>query len=128
MVVQPQVEGGIELALGLVRDPLLGPLVVVAIGGTLVEVLAQRQVALPPLSLSTAAAVLDGLPALPALLRGVRGQPHVDRAAVERAVVAVGQLALELGDSLEALDVNPLICGETDAVAVDCLVVGRSTG
>ena len=86
-----------SVALGLVRDPLLGPLVVVAIGGTLVEVLAQRQVALPPLSLSTAAAVLDGLPALPALLRGVRGQPNVDRAAVERAVVAVGQLALELG-------------------------------
>ncbi len=128
VVMQPQVEGGVELALGLVRDPLLGPLVVVAIGGTLVEVLAQRQVALPPLSRSMAAAVLDGLPALPALLRGVRGQPHVDRAAVERAVVAVGQLALELGDSLEALDVNPLICGETDAVAVDCLVVGRSTG
>ncbi len=125
VVVQPQLGGGVELALGVVRDPLLGPLVVVAIGGTLVEVIAQRQIVLPPLTMSTAGAALDRVPALRALLGGVRGRPPVDRVAVVRAVVAIGQLAVELGDALEALDVNPLICGETGATAVDCLAVRR---
>jgi acetate---CoA ligase (ADP-forming) len=43
-------------------------------------------------------------------------------------LVALGQLAVELGDAVEALDVNPLICGPSGAVAVDALVQARSQG
>ncbi len=123
VVVQHQVVAGVELALGVVHDPLLGPLVVVATGGSLVEVLEQRQVALPPLSEALAEELLDRLPVVSTLLGGVRGQPPANRAAVVQAIVAVSQLALELGDSLAALDVNPLICGPDGAVAVDALFV-----
>ena len=49
VVVQQQVGGGVELALGIVRDPMLGPVVLLAVGGTLIEVVRQRRVALPPL-------------------------------------------------------------------------------
>jgi acyl-CoA synthetase (NDP forming) len=122
VVVQRQASGPVELALGVVRDPLIGPLVLLAVGGTLVEVVGKRVVALPPLSRARAAELVDGFDIVSTLLGGVRGNPTSDRAAVVDALVALGQLAVELGDMLEALDVNPLICGPSGAVAVDALV------
>jgi acyl-CoA synthetase (NDP forming) len=113
---------GVELALGLVRDPQLGPLVVIGAGGVLVEVLADRVVRLPPLDARRAGEALGRLRLAP-LLDGLRGRPPVDRAAVARAVVGLSTLALELGGSLEALDVNPLRCGPEGCVALDALVV-----
>ena len=60
------------------------------------------------------------------LLAGVRGQPATDTGAIAGAVVAVSAIARELGDQLEALDINPLICGPGGAVAVDVLAVRRA--
>ena len=125
LVVQPQVARGTELAIGIVRDPLLGPLVLVAAGGTLIEVLGQRAVALPPVGREQADTMLDGLP-VGRLLAGVRGAAAADRSAVLVAVVAVSQLAVELGDVIEALDVNPLIAGPAGVLVVDTLLVPRA--
>lgn len=124
VVVQHQQEAGVEVALGLVRDPLLGPLVVVAAGGTLVELIGVRAVALPPVSPARAREMLAGL-VVDRLLDGVRGRPAADRDAVLDAVLAVSQLAVELGDRLDALDVNPLIVTADGAVAVDVLAIPR---
>jgi acyl-CoA synthetase (NDP forming) len=122
VVVQRQIEDGVEMAVGLVRDPLLGPLVVVAAGGTLVELLDQRAVALPPVDSVTAEAMVARLP-VSTLLTGFRGRPKGDVDALVRAVVGISQLALELGDEVAAVDVNPLIVTSTGAEAVDALVV-----
>lgn len=122
-VVQPLLTGEVELALGMVRDPMVGPLVLLAVGGTLVEVVAQRRVALPPLSRERAADLVDGFAVVSTLLDGVRGRPASDRRAVAQALVALGHLAAELGDVLAAVDVNPLLCGPDGAVAVDALCV-----
>ena len=118
---------GVELALGLVRDPDLGPLLVVGAGGVLVEVLADRVVRLPPLGPERARASLDRL-SISRLLDGVRGRPAADRAAAASAVVALGVLAVELGDALDALDVNPLRCGPGGCWALDALVEPRRPG
>ena len=115
---------GVELSLGLVRDPALGPLIVVAAGGVLVELLADHTVALPPVDQAKALRLLTRLKAA-RLLDGVRGAPAADRDAVAAAIVALSALALELGDALDALDINPLICGPAGAVAVDALAVAR---
>jgi len=115
---------GIELALGLVRDPDLGPLVVVGAGGILVEMIADRAVALPPLTAEQAASLLDGLK-VARLLAGVRGARPADLGAVTRAIVGVAELARELGEHIAALDINPLICSPDGAVAVDALVIRR---
>jgi len=123
-LVMATAPGGIELALGIVRDPLLGPLVVVGAGGVLVEVLADRAVGLPPLDGARAQRLLDRL-ALRPLLDGVRGAEAADLLAVTAAVVAVSSMAGELGDVVEALDVNPLFCGPFGAMAVDALVIAR---
>jgi acyl-CoA synthetase (NDP forming) len=115
---------GPELSLGLARDHELGPLLVVGAGGVLVELLADRAVALPPVSAAQARRMLGTLRAA-RLLAGVRGQPPADLDAVVAAVTGLSQLAAELGDVLEALDVNPLICGPAGAVAVDALAIPR---
>jgi succinyl-CoA synthetase beta subunit len=115
---------GTELSLGLARDRDLGPLLVVGSGGVLVELLADRAVALPPVLADQAEQMIAGLRAAK-LLAGVRGQPGADLGTVVAAITGLSQLACELGDVLEALDVNPLICGPGGAVAVDALAVPR---
>nr|CAA9363235.1 MAG: Acetyl-CoA synthetase [uncultured Nocardioidaceae bacterium] len=121
VVVQRYVAPGVEIALGVVRDPLLGPLVIVASGGSLVELLSQRSVALPSVDRASAEAMIDRLPSS-RLLRGHRGRSACDVDAVVEALLAMSQLAGELGDHVEALDVNPLIVSSRGAVAVDALV------
>jgi acyl-CoA synthetase (NDP forming) len=115
---------GTELALGIVRDPALGPLMVISAGGVLIEFLAERAVVLPPVTPAAARAILDRL-RVGAVLSGVRGQPPADLTAIADAIAALSALAAELGDVLAALDVNPLICGPAGAVAADVLAVPR---
>jgi acetate---CoA ligase (ADP-forming) len=113
---------GVELALGVVADPQFGPLLIVAAGGVLVEVLGDRRFALPPVDRRQAMAMLDRLAVRP-LLDGVRGGPPADLDAVAQAVADLSVLAVDLGDRLAALDVNPLVAGPDGCVAADALVV-----
>jgi acetate---CoA ligase (ADP-forming) len=115
---------GTELALGIARDAALGPLLVISAGGLLIEILSERSVLLPPITRARAQEVLGRL-RLAAVLAGARGQAPADLGAIAGAVTALSRLACELGDVLEALDINPLICGPTGAVAADVLVVTR---
>jgi hypothetical protein len=124
VLVSETAAAGVELSLGVADDPLLGPVLVLGAGGVLVEVLADRAVALPPLDQDRAGRLLDRLRVRP-LLDGVRGRPASDLAGVGAAVVAVATIAVELGGHLRELDVNPLVAGPDGAVAVDALVVGR---
>ncbi len=124
VVLAPMAPDGIELALGIVRDPQFGPLVLVAAGGVLVEVLHDRRLAFPPLDASRARALIDRLRVRP-MLDGVRGTPPADIEALARAVARLSLLAADLGDQLDALDVNPVIVTSQGCVAVDALVVPR---
>jgi acyl-CoA synthetase (NDP forming) len=116
---------GVEIALGIVRDPQFGPLVLVGAGGVLVEVLKDRRLAIPPLDELRARSMVDRLDVRP-LLGGVRGQPTADVDALMRAIVSLSLLAIDLGDHLEALDANPIMCGPDGCVAVDALVIPSS--
>jgi acyl-CoA synthetase (NDP forming) len=123
VVVQHQASG-VEVALGVVADQLLGPLVMVASGGVLVELVADRAVALPPLDHETALAMIRRLK-VSRLLDGFRGAAPSDVDALADAVVALGQLVVELGDHLAGIDLNPLIVGPDSALVVDALVIPR---
>src|SRR5450755_1798911 len=124
VLVSQAVPPGPELSLGIIRDPGLGPLMVVGAGGVLVELLADRAVALPPVGERLAAELLAGL-RVSQLLAGVRGAPPAALGPVVAAITGLSELAGELGDDLEALDINPLICGPGRAVAVDALAIPR---
>ncbi len=124
VVVCQTAAAGTELILGIVRDPALGPLIVAGAGGVLTELLADRAVALPPVNRGGALRMLRRL-RVAALLAGVRGRPAADLESIADAITGLSTLACELGDALDALDINPLICGPSGAVAVDILVVPR---
>ncbi|MGE0723884.1 MAG: acetate--CoA ligase family protein [Alphaproteobacteria bacterium] len=112
---------GVEIALGMVRDPQFGPVVMVGAGGTLVELLADRATALAPFGPATARRLLDRL-AVRKLLDGHRGGPAVDIDALAAAIAAFSVLAADLIDVVAEIDVNPLVCGRT-ILAVDALVI-----
>jgi len=115
---------GVEIHLGIVRDEQFGPLVLVAAGGVLVEVLNDRGLALPPLDAVRAMRLIDRLKIRP-LFGVVRGRPPADLAALAEAVVALSWVAHDLGEHIEALDANPVIAAVDGCVAVDALVVPR---
>ena len=121
VTVQEMVEPGVEVALGVVRDPQFGPLVMIAAGGVMIEIFHDRRLALPPLDESHARRLIDRLGIRP-LLEGVRGAPPADVAALAAALSRFSLLAHDLGDLIGAVDVNPLIAGPDGCVAVDALV------
>jgi acyl-CoA synthetase (NDP forming) len=122
VLVQEMVHEGVELALGVVRDPQFGPLVMVAGGGVFVELLRDASFALPSLDEPRAHRVVNRLVGR-AVIEGVRGYGGVNISAIARVLTRLSQLAADLGEYLAALDVNPLIAGPSGCVAVDCLVI-----
>ena len=112
---------GVELAIGIVRDPMFGALVVVAAGGTLVEVLDDKVVCLAPVSPEAAKRMLRRLKVF-RLLQGVRGNPPADLEAVADAISRLSIIGAALAGDVESIDVNPLIARAGGCVAVDGLI------
>ncbi|PKW09281.1 Acyl-CoA synthetase (NDP forming) [Streptomyces sp. 1222.5] len=126
VLVCQMVEQGVEMVVGVTHDELFGPTVTVGLGGVLVEVLRDAAVGVPPFGEEQARDMLAGLRGR-ALLDGVRGRPPADRDALVEVVLRVQRMALELGDHIAELDINPLLVlprGQ-GAVALDALVVCR---
>ncbi|HEY7828451.1 MAG TPA: acetate--CoA ligase family protein, partial [Candidatus Limnocylindrales bacterium] len=121
LLVEPMLPAGLELIVGLKRDPQFGPLVLVGLGGVLAELLDDVAIELAPIDPATAGAMLDRLRGAP-LLAGMRGRPGVDRAALIELLVAVARLGWERPDLLE-IDLNPVIAGTHGIMAADALVV-----
>jgi acyl-CoA synthetase (NDP forming) len=124
VAVCQMVPPGPELIVGMARDPALGPLIVTGPGGILAELFGERAVALPPLTMTAAASSVSRL-RFAEVLAGARGSQPCDTAAIAAAIAAFSMLIGELGDLLEAFDVNPLICGPSGVLAVDALAIPR---
>jgi acyl-CoA synthetase (NDP forming) len=126
VVIAEMAPEGVEVALGILRDATFGPLVMVAAGGVLVELLKDRRLGLPPLDETHARRLIDELQMRP-MLDGFRGGPSSDIASLADALSRLSVLAADLGELLDAIDVNPIIVGSDGCVAVDALVVPRTT-
>ena len=98
----------VEVILGVLQDPDFGPVVVFGSGGILVELLKDSSLRLPPLSHEEALEMIRETRGA-RLLQGFRGRPPADIEAVADALVRVSQLAVDLGDLIAALDINPLM-------------------
>ena len=116
LVVQPMMSG-VEMSLGLVRDPQFGPLVQVGAGGVATEVWDDRVFLLPPVSRRDAARAIRSLRIWP-LLQGYRGAPGGDVAGLEDLLVQVSQLADEV-PAVAEMDLNPVMVGPSGCALVD---------
>jgi acyl-CoA synthetase (NDP forming) len=123
IVVQRMASEGVEMILGIKRDPLFGPVVICGFGGILVELLKDVSIGMPPLSPKQAHDMLKRLRGFP-ILAGVRGKPAADIDALCDAIAGVSTLAWSFRDQLAGLDINPLIVlpKGKGVVAVDALV------
>jgi Acyl-CoA synthetase (NDP forming) len=122
-----QMVSGIECIVGVHPDPVFGPVIVVGLGGTAVELLQDVSRRFAPVSEAQAHAMLRELRTF-ALLDGYRGQPKADVAALVRTIVSISHLAAANAERIEAFEVNPIIVGPVGAgaIAVDCVLMTRS--
>ncbi len=102
-----QVAGGLEVIVGLKRDPSFGPVILAGLGGVWTELLHDAAVRLAPVDEAEALEMLDGLKSAP-LLSGYRGSPPRDRRALAALIARVSLLAVEYPDIAE-LDLNPVL-------------------
>jgi acyl-CoA synthetase (NDP forming) len=120
VTVQPMAAPGLEIILGAHRDPQFGPLIVFGLGGVLVEALNDVALRVAPLSPRDARAMLSEIKAR-RLLDEFRGRPAIDRAAIEQALIQLGQLMLSRPD-IASIDVNPAFAYPEGLLAVDARI------
>jgi acyl-CoA synthetase (NDP forming) len=120
VVVQPMISGGVETIVGVVQEPVFGPLVVFGLGGIATEVLGDHAARLAPLTTADADDLIRSIRAAPLLL-GHRGTPPADLHALQEALLRISRLADELPEVAE-LDLNPVIARPDGAFAVDARV------
>ena len=126
VLISPMRTGGTELLVGVLRDPVWGPVLAVAIGGIFVEILQDSALAPLPVTPAQARRMLGTLRGR-ALLDGARGAPPADLAALSAVIARIGDLALALGDELESLEVNPLWVDGATIEALDAVVTWTPT-
>lgn len=121
VLVSPMRRGGVELLVGMVRDPVWGPVLAVGLGGIWVEVLRDVAFDVLPTQPEEVEGLLRNLKAAP-LLAGGRGRAPADLARVASVVTRVGDIALRYGERLAELEINPLWVSGDTVEALDVLI------
>lgn len=117
MAIRP---GAHEIIIGVACDPIFGPVILFGQGGTAVEVIGDRSVALPPLNMSLAKELI-GRTRIAKLLAGYRDIPPVDMDALCLTLMQVSQMVVDIPEILE-LDINPLLVDEDGVLALDARI------
>jgi acetyltransferase len=122
VTVQPMINyAGYELIVGSSIDPQFGPVLLFGMGGTLVEVIRDRALALPPLTTTLARRLIERTQVATALA-GVRGRDPIDLAWLERLLVRFSHLVVE-HPWIAEIDINPLLASSQRIIALDARVV-----
>jgi acetyltransferase len=114
--VQQMVPPGVEIVLGIKNDRQFGPLIAAGLGGIMVELLGDAAVRLVPVNDQAARAMLASLKGH-ALLTGFRGKPGVDIEALVDTICRLSELADDLRDIVDQIDVNPVIASTVGVMA-----------
>jgi acyl-CoA synthetase (NDP forming) len=120
VLVQKMITGGVEVIIGVVQEPVFGPLVVFGLGGVATEALGDHSARLAPLTDTDASSMIHSIRAAPLLL-GHRGTQAADLAALSDTLMRVSRLADDLPEVAE-LDLNPVIARPDGVFAVDARI------
>ncbi|MFI6673411.1 acetate--CoA ligase family protein [Kribbella sp. NPDC050470] len=123
VLVEAMAPPGVDLIVGARRDPVFGPVVLVGLGGTTAEALADVAVRAAPLSVAEAAAMPDELLGH-ALLHGWRGGPVLDAVELAQVVRALGAVLLAAPE-VDEIEINPLRLTRDGLVALDAVIVSK---
>jgi acetate---CoA ligase (ADP-forming) len=122
ILVAKQIAGAVEMALGIARDPVFGPVAMVGLGGIFIEILKDVAFRRCPFDAAEAERMVRSLKGAP-LLQGARGRPKADVAALAQALSRLSAFAAAAGPRLASVDVNPMLvlpegqgCYAADAV------------
>jgi acyl-CoA synthetase (NDP forming) len=108
VLIARQIKGAVEMALGIARDPVFGPVAMVGLGGVFIEILKDVAFRRCPFDEAQAEAMIRSLKGFP-LLDGARGRPKADVKALAGALAALSRFAAGADDRLLSVDVNPLL-------------------
>lgn len=108
VLIAKQIKGAVEMALGVAKDPVFGPVAMVGLGGVFIEILKDVSFRRCPFGEAEAEAMIRSLKGFP-LLDGARGRPKADVAALASALSALSRFAAGAGERLAGVDVNPLL-------------------
>lgn len=118
----PMASEGVEMMLGVRRDPQFGPIVLLGFGGIYAETLRDVAFALPPFSAEHARRCIDRL-SLRSMLDGKRGGVAADIDAYCETAARFSSMVDALQDDVSEIDVNPIILHDSGCTIVDALVV-----
>jgi acetate---CoA ligase (ADP-forming) subunit beta len=118
--VQPQAPSGVEVIIGMTRDPQFGPAIMFGLGGIWVEIFNDVSIRIAPLCPEDAAEMVRELKGYK-LLQGYRGQPKVDTVTLEDWLLKVSALSLK-NSRIKELDINPVFAYAQGALAVDARI------
>jgi acyl-CoA synthetase (NDP forming) len=125
MLICKQISGGLELVLGLNRDPEMGLVAMAGSGGVLLELTKDVAFAAPPLTRDKARTMIGRTHAA-RLMRGYRSAPLLDAEAAVDALVALGRIAEDLAGVVQSIDINPFVVLPRGGFALDALFVPRA--
>ncbi len=125
VLIAPMLSGGVEVILGLHRDPTFGQMVMYGSGGTAVELFQDVALASAPLTTARAQALVDAVRSSQ-LLRAWRGGPHYDEAALVQALCRLSEFAVQHADSIQSVDINPLMVRTQGAMCLDAVIELRA--
>lgn len=122
LLVEKMITGGVaEVLIGVMRDPAHGFVLTLAAGGVMTEILADSRSLLVPASRDAVSDALSQLKIAP-LLSGFRGKPSADMTALLDAIDAVQSYVVDHAGELQEVEINPMICTPTSAIAADALI------
>jgi acyl-CoA synthetase (NDP forming) len=119
--VQKMAPPGVAVIIGMSKDPQFGPVIMFGLGGLLVEIIQDISLRISPITRKDAVEMIREVKGYK-LLTGYRGQPPVNLSALENMLMAVSEF-VEKNPVVKEIDINPVIAGINDAVAVDATVV-----
>ncbi len=123
-VIVEEIVSGIELILGAKIDFQFGPMILLGMGGTGVEIYQDVVLRMAPLAGRDVRAMVGGLKAR-RLLDGYRGAEKVDREKLTETILAFSTIVMELAEQIESIDINPLLCSSRQCMVADARIILR---
>jgi acyl-CoA synthetase (NDP forming) len=121
LAVEPMAKPGVEVIIGMSKDPQFGPVIVFGLGGIMVEVIKDVALRIAPLSPRDAREMVREIKGYK-ILTGYRGQPPIDTATLEKWLVNISQFVMAHPE-IKEIDLNPIFAYPEGAVAVDARVI-----